>query len=142
MSEQQNQQQNQKQQPIVTPQITRAAQELDKVRTLLGFDPNARGVEAGVAQTLLQEVIEEQVEKRRNEAKATITALVEEAQQIEEARRTFEAEVRKKMAEFDKIYKQRIDNLQKRTKKAQAVLADTPIEEIEEAEEEKGEGKS
>jgi hypothetical protein len=126
----------------VTPQITRATQELDKVKTLLGFDPNARGVESGVAQDLLKEVIEEQVEKRRNEAKATITALVEEAQQIEEARRTFEAEVRKKMAEFDKTYRQRIDNLQKRTKKAQAVLADTPIEEIEEAEEEKEEGKS
>jgi hypothetical protein len=137
-----SEQQNQKQQPIVTPQITRAAQELDKVKTLLGFDPNTRGVEAGVAQDLLKEVIEEQVEKRRNEAKATITALVEEAQQIEEARRTFEAEVRKKMAEFDKTYRQRIDNLQKRTKKAQAVLADAPIEEIEEAEEEKEEGKS
>lgn len=137
-----SEQQNQKQQPIVTPQITRAAQELNKVKTLLGFDPNTKGVEAGVAQDLLKEVIEEQVEKRRNEAKATITALVEEAQQIEEARRTFEAEVRKKMAEFDKNYKQKIDNLQKRTKKAQAVLADAPIEEIEEAEEEKEEGKS
>lgn len=137
-----SEQQNQKQQPIVTPQITRAAQELDKVKTLLGFDPNTRGVEAGVAQDLLKEVIEEQTEKRRNEAKATITALVEEAQQIEEARRTFEAEVRKKMAEFDKNYKQRIDNLQKRTKKAQAVLADAPIEESEEAEEQKEEGKS
>lgn len=137
-----SEQQNQKQHPIVTPQITRAAQELDKVKTLLGFDPNARGVESGVAQDLLKEVIEEQVEKRRNEAKATITALVEEAQQIEEARRTFEAEVRKKMAEFDKNYKQKIDNLQKRTKKAQAVLADAPIEESEEGEEEKGEGKN